>query len=283
MTSLVIPRAVLALAMAATLAAPLAAEEIGPDTVVARVGDTEITLGHMIVMRAQLPPEYQQLEDEVLYRAVLDQLIRQSAVAESLGDRLSLGARLALENERRSYVAGEALARIAEEAVTDEAVQGAYEAAYANAEPTTEYHAAHILVESQEEAQAILMELENGADFAELAKERSIGPSGPNGGDLGWFSAGMMVKPFEDAVVGMKPGDISAPVETTFGWHVIKLHESRLKGAPPINDVRDDLVQQIQRDAMEQALSKYTEEAEVTETEVEIDPSLLKNIELLGD
>ncbi|TCP40239.1 peptidylprolyl isomerase [Rhodovulum marinum] len=277
------PKAILALALAATLAAPISAEEVGPDTVVARVGETEITLGHMIVMRAQLPPEYQQLDDEVLYRAVLDQLIRQSAVAESLGDRLSLGARLALENERRSYVAGEALARIAEEAVTDEAVQSAYEAAYANAEPTTEYHAAHILVESEEEAQTILAELEDGADFAELAKERSIGPSGPNGGDLGWFSTGMMVKPFEDVVVGMEPGEISGPVETGFGWHVIKLHEARLKGAPPLGDVRDDLVQQIQRDAMEQALTKYTEEAEVTETEVEIDPAILKNIDMLGD
>lgn len=283
MTSLVIPRAVLALAMAATLAAPLAAEEIGPDTVVARVGETDITLGHMIVLRAQLPAEYQQLPDDVLYEAILDQLIRQSAVVESVGSDLSLGAKLALENERRSFVAGEALSRIAEEAVTDEAVQAAYEAAYTDAEPTREFSAAHILVETEEEAQTILEELDNGTDFAELAKEKSTGPSGPNGGDLGWFTSGMMVKPFEDAVLGMEPGEVAGPVETQFGWHVIKLNESRIKNAPPLDDVRIELVQQIQQDAIESALEELTSAADVTRTEVEIDPAMLNDRDLLSD
>ncbi|TCO73479.1 peptidylprolyl isomerase [Rhodovulum euryhalinum] len=273
----------LVLALVAGFALPAAAEEIGPDTVVARVGATEITLGHMIVLRAQLPAEYQQLPDDVLYQAVLDQLIRQSAVAEQIGTELSLGARLSLENEQRSYLAGEALARVAEEAATDEAVQTAYEAAYAAAEPTTEFQAAHILLESQEAAQAVLAELENGADFAELAKSKSVGPSGPNGGDLGWFSAGMMVKPFEDAVLAMEPGTVSGPVETQFGWHIIKLNETRLKDAPPLNEVRADIVQQLQRDAMEAALEKYTAEAEITRTEIEIDPAILKNRDLLGE
>jgi len=277
------PKAVLALALSATLAAPLSAEDIGPDTVVARVGDTEITLGHMIVLRAQLPEEYQQLPDDVLYRAVLDQLIRQSAVVEGIGEELSLGARLALENERRSFLAGEALARVAEDAATDEAVQSAYEAAYSDAEPMTEFRAAHILVESEEEAKAVLTELENGADFAELAKEKSVGPSGPNGGDLGWFTTGMMVKPFEDAVTAMEPGTVSAPVETQFGWHIIKLHETRLKGAPPLDDVRAEIVQNIQRQAMETALEKYTAEANVTEPDLDIDPAILKNRELLAE
>lgn len=277
------PKPLLALALMAGLALPVAAEEIGPGTVVARVGDTEITLGHMIVLRAQLPAEYQQLPDDVLYRAVLDQLIRQSAVAQGLGRELSLGARLALENEQRSFIAGEALARVAEEAVTEEAVQAAYEAAYANAEPMTEFRAAHILVETEEEAKALLDELSNGADFGELAKDKSVGPSGPNGGELGWFTTGMMVKPFEDAVVAMEPGSVAGPIETQFGWHVIKLHETRLKGAPALSDVRAELVQQIQRDAMEAALTKYTEEADVTETEIEIDPAILKNRELLGE
>ncbi|SIO49037.1 peptidyl-prolyl cis-trans isomerase C [Rhodovulum sp. ES.010] len=276
------PKPLLALALVAGLALPAAAQDVGPDTVVARVGESEITLGHMIVLRSQLPAEYQELPDDVLYQAVLDQLIRQSAVVERAGGELSLGAKLALENERRSFVAGEALSRIAEDAVTEEAVQDAYEAAYATAEPTTEFHASHILVESEEDALALLAEIENGADFATLAKENSVGPSGPNGGDLGWFTAGMMVKPFEVAVVELEPGGVAGPVQTQFGWHVIKLHETRLKDAPAIEDVRAELVQQIQRDAMETALETYTAEADISRTDVEIDPSILKNREILN-
>ncbi|ARC87236.1 peptidylprolyl isomerase [Rhodovulum sp. MB263] len=269
------------LALGATLALPALADEIGPDTVVARVGDQEITIGHMIVLRAQLPAEYQQLPDDVLYQAVLDQLIRQTAVGEAIGEDLSTGARLALENERRSFVAGEALSRLAEAAVTDEAVKAAYNATYGDADPINEYHAAHILVDTEDEAQAIEAQLKDGADFAELAKEKSTGPSGPNGGDLGWFSEGMMVQPFEEAVTVLEPGEVSAPVQTQFGWHVIKLYETRLKDAPRLADVRGELVQQIQRDAMEAALEKYTEEAEVSRTEIEVDPAILKDQSVL--
>ncbi|GAA0296863.1 peptidylprolyl isomerase [Rhodovulum strictum] len=280
------PRALkplLALALMAGLAFPAAADDIGPETVVARVGATEITLGHMIVMRSQLPFEYQSLPDDVLYEAILDQLVRQSAVAEQVGDRLSLGARLALENERRSFLAGEALARIAREAATDEAIQAAYDAAYSGAEPTTEYRAAHILVETEEEAQAALAKVREGNDFGEVAKETSIDSSGPMGGELGWFTKGMMVQSFEDAVVAMQPGTVSGPFETQFGWHLVKLHESRLKDAPPLDEVRDGIIQQIQRDAMEAALERHTAEAKVIRTELEIDPAILKNRELVED
>lgn len=271
----------LAMALSAALAGPLAAEEIGADTVVARVGDTEITLGHMVVMRAQLPPEYQQLPDDVLYEAVLDQLIRQTAIVQGMGEDLSLGARLALENERRSFVAGEALSRIAEAAVTDEALQKAYDATYADAGPTTEYSAAHILVETEEEAREIRAALDGGADFADLAREKSTGPSGPNGGDLGWFGEGMMVKAFEDAVVALEPGQVSDPVQTEFGWHVIKLNETRLKEVPALDDVRAELVQQVQGEAMEAALEEATAAAEVTRSEIEIDPAVLGDRSLL--
>ncbi|TCP61087.1 peptidyl-prolyl cis-trans isomerase C [Rhodovulum bhavnagarense] len=274
-------RSMFAFVLSTGLALPLAAEEIGPDTVVARVGETSITLGHMIVMRAQLPPEYQQLPDDVLYEAVLDQLIRQSAVADSIGDDLSLGARLALENEQRSYIAGEALSRVAQEAVTDETIQAAYEAAYAAAEPEREYNAAHILVKTEDEAKAIRAELDGGADFAELAKTKSTGPSGPNGGDLGWFTKGMMVKPFEDAVLGLEPGQVSDPVETQFGWHVVTLRDSRIKQAPALDEVRDDLVQQIQRDAMEKAMEDLTAAADIERPEVQVDPALLNDRSLL--
>lgn len=274
-------RPLFALALSAGLALPAFAADIAPDTVVARVGKTEITLGHMIVMRAQLPAEYQQLPDDVLYEAVLDQLIRQSAVADSIGTDLSLGARLALENEQRSFIAGEALGRVADEAVTDEALQAAYEAAYAGDEPEREFSAAHILVKTEDEAKAIKEELDGGADFAALAREKSVGPSGPNGGDLGWFTMGMMVKPFEDAVLALDSGEVSGPIQTQFGWHVVKLNESRIKEAPALADVRDQLAEQIQRAAMEEAMEDLTNAADVERPELDIDPAILNDRSLL--
>ena len=88
---------------------------------------------------------------------------------------------------------------------------------------TTEVRASHILVKTEEEAKSLYEEIKNGASFAELAEKKSLCPSGQNGGDLRWFGKGMMVKPFEDAAFALKKGEISQPVETQFGWHLIKL------------------------------------------------------------
>ena len=88
---------------------------------------------------------------------------------------------------------------------------------------TTEVKASHILVKTEEEAKKLYDEIKNGASFAKIAEEKSLCPSGQNGGDLGFFGKGMMVKPFEDTAFALKKGEISKPVETQFGWHLIKL------------------------------------------------------------
>jgi peptidyl-prolyl cis-trans isomerase C len=88
---------------------------------------------------------------------------------------------------------------------------------------TTEIRASHILVKTEEEAKKLYDEIQNGKDFAQIAQEVSLCPSGQNGGDLGFFGKGMMVKPFEDAAFSLEIGEISKPVETQFGWHLIKL------------------------------------------------------------
>jgi len=145
-----------------------------------------------------------------------------------------------------------------------------------------EYKAAHILVETEEEAQAVVEELEGGADFAAVAKEKSTGPSGPNGGDLGWFSKGMMVAPFEEAVVGMEAGALSAPVQTQFGWHVIKLEETRVKEAPSLDEVRDELRTKVEQDAVTAHIDALVENANVDKSGVEgVDPAMLSNTDLL--
>ena len=131
--------------------------------------------------------------------------------------------------------------------ITDEEIQAEYDE-QAALSPGQEYKARHILVESQGEAAAIIEELQGGADFETLARERSTGPSGPNGGDLGWFNPNQMVAPFSAAVQAMEDGAYSSePVQTDFGWHVILREDSRASVPPPLDSVRDTVRQAIQQ------------------------------------
>jgi peptidyl-prolyl cis-trans isomerase C len=272
------------LALAAAVALPVAAQdEPGVDTVVATVNDTEITLGHMLVARATLPQQYQQLPDDVLFKGILDQLVQQTALADSFTGELPPRVTLSIENETRSLTAGEAIEGVMAENVSDEELQAAYDAQYKDAEPEQEFNASHILVETKEEADAIKSELDGGADFAEVAKEKSTGPSGPGGGSLGWFGPGMMVPAFEEAVAGMEAGSVSDPVETQFGWHVIKLNETRTGEAPTLEDVREKLETQVRQTKVQTAIESITEAAEVDRSAAEgIDPTVLKNTEWLN-
>ncbi|UOA25467.1 peptidylprolyl isomerase [Pseudosulfitobacter sp. DSM 107133] len=272
-----------AVAVALTLSQPLYAQDETPQlsTVVATVNGVDITLGHMLVAKATLPQQYQQLPDEVLFPGILDQLVQQTALQQSYSGELPKRVELSMENEQRSLVAGEAIEKILATAVTDEALQAAYDATYANAEPTKEFNASHILVETEDEAKAIVEELKGGADFAATAREKSTGPSGPGGGSLGWFGPGAMVPEFETAVATMEPGDISDPVQTQFGWHVIKLNEVRNAEAPALEDVRAELEQQVRSEAVAAAVDALVADADVNRDGAEgMDPSVLSTVKL---
>lgn len=277
----VIPRLFPAV-LAAALALPAAAQDAPTtETIVATVNGTDITLGHMIALRAGLPQQYQQLPPEVLFSGILDQLVNQQLLAETETE-LSLGGQISIENETRAILANQAITGIIDGAVTDETLNAAYEAMFADIEPATEFNASHILVETEEEALALVDALEGGADFAELAREKSTGPSGPNGGALGWFGPGMMVAPFEAATAELEVGSFSAPVQTEFGWHVIILNDKRLSEAPPLDAVRAELTDQIQRDAIDAAISGLTDNGAVDRSAAEaIDPNVLNDPSLL--
>ena len=262
------------------LGMPAAAQDA--DTVVATVNGVEITVGHMIVARATLPQQYQQLPDEVLFQGILDQLVQQEALRQSYEGELPARAKKSLENETRSLTAGEAVEEIMADAVTPTSVQEAYEELYANQAPGEEYNASHILVGTEEEAATLVTELEGGADFATLAKEKSTGPSGPGGGELGWFGTGTMVAEFETAVVDLEAGEVSAPVQTQFGWHVIKLNEKRLKDVPTISEVREELEQKVRQDAVQVAIEALVAEAEVDRSGADgINPQILRDISVV--
>jgi peptidyl-prolyl cis-trans isomerase C len=169
-------------------------------------------------------------------------------------------------------------------AVTKEDIEKAYQDTYLTGAKGQEYNASHILVESKEEAEAIALQLRGGAEFAEMAREKSTGPSGPNGGALGWFSAGMMVAPFQTAVESLKPGEVSGPVETQFGWHVIKLNETRIQEAPDLAEVRGEIEVKLQQEAVEAKVDSLVSSAKVTRTnKADVDASVLSKIELLEE
>ncbi|PUB80279.1 MAG: diguanylate cyclase [gamma proteobacterium symbiont of Ctena orbiculata] len=133
---------------------------------------------------------------------------------------------------------------------SEEDIQKAYQEDYAG-QSGNEYKARHILVKEQDEATALIEKLDGGADFAELAVEHSTGPTGKNGGDLGWFDVAQMVKPFGDALKTLEKGKYSAaPVETQFGWHVILLEDTRVSEAPSLDSVKGKIVNKLKQVAL---------------------------------
>ena len=269
--------------MALSAGAGFAQEELTADSVIASVNGTDITLGHIIVLRSQLPEEYQSLPDAVLFDGIVAQLIEQTLLADyaEANAEIPREVGLAIANERRALYAAVQIEDIAARDISDEAIQAAYDEQYGNLPPEPEFNASHILVETEEEAQALIVTLEGGADFAELAKEKSTGPSGPNGGELGWFGLGMMVEPFEAAVVDMEVGAISGVVETQFGWHVLILNEKRNKPAPTLEQTRPAIMDGLRQAAVEAEIANLRESADITPPAEGFDATLMRDTSLL--
>ena len=146
--------------------------------------------------------------------------------------------------------------------VTDEELRPEYEAQVA--QMPKEYHARHILVDDQAKADAITKQLKAGGDFAKAAEKNSKDPSGKSGGDLGWLTLDSMVKPFSDAVAALEPGQMTdAPVQSQFGWHIIKLEESRVSAAPPFEEVKDRVKMIEQRKKLQDYLDELRKGAKI--------------------
>jgi PPIC-type PPIASE domain len=211
-----------ALILGVALCAPLAAQEPGARTVLAVVNGTEIMLGHLIAARAGLPAEYQSLPDEVIFDGLLDQMIQQAVIEQSLEGKLTLREELALANERRAAMSAILVRQLADRSISEEAVLAAYEAQFAEFTPQTEYHASHILVDSQELALTLKSRIEAGEDFATLAIENSTDGSAAGGGDLGWFGLGQMVarlkRPWSPPKSARSRGRLRPSSAITWSW-----------------------------------------------------------------
>lgn len=279
------PRPLLAAAFAAAMAfgpSAQAQDNADPNEVLATVNGTEITLGHVIAVRADLPRQYDQFPPALLFQGILDQLIQQTLLQQSFEGDLSLQSKILLENEERAVTAGEVIAEVMEGGIDEAELKAAYEEQYPDETGETEYRASHILVETEEEAQNLVTELEGGADFAALAKEHSTGPSASAGGDLGWFGEGDMVQPFFEAVAALEPGGVSDPVKTQFGWHVVTLAETRDKERPDFETVREELASQAREKMLTAHVEKLSENAQIERADTSgIDPEAINDTSLL--
>lgn len=232
-------------AAALTLSAPGLAETIA--TVNGEnIDDT--TFNFYLESRIQKPAEQasQQERDAVLQELTDIYLLTTQPVAEELAADDRVKAQLELQ-ERGVIAQAVAQDFLARNQATEEEILAEYQVQKTMA-PPLQFKARHILVETQAAATDLIAQLDGGADFGELAKTHSTGPSGPSGGDLGWFSPEQMVQPFSEAVAAMDDGEYtSAPVQTQFGWHVILREESRANEPPPLESVRDVLKQSVEQ------------------------------------
>lgn len=245
---------------ASILAVGLFAPTIAPPAFAQSDTDVFMTIDGHDVTRADLDiaskdladvlrtlPENVRQEYVLTYLTDLE-LIAKSDRAEKLLDEPDV--QRAIEYGRKKALIDQVLTRIADEAATDEAVEARFKEMIADAKPEQEVKARHILVKTEEEAIALKKELDGGADFGELAKEHSLDPgSGPRGGELGYFSHGQMVPPFEKAAFALKIGEISDPVQSQFGWHLILVEDRREKPLPKLADVAPQIRDEIARDA----------------------------------
>lgn len=147
--------------------------------------------------------------------------------------------------------------------ITDDEIKAIYDEQYAG-KTNQEFKARHILVKTEDEAKALIKQLDGGADFAQLAKEHSTGPSSSAGGDLGWFEKDMMVKPFADAVASMTNGThSSSPVNTQFGWHIILREDAKDLGSVELAQVKDDIISSLRTQKLRALINKLRENAKV--------------------
>ena len=224
-------------------------QDIDLEEIVLTVNGQPMTTGEVIAYQYNregpaLPQDPLQLQNMLVNELLNSMLLAQEAERTGLDKEPIVVAELS--TQRTAALRKAMLNRLLnEEEVSDEELKKAYDESYGNFE-SSEYRARHILVDNEARAKELIEELNKGADFVTLAKENSTGPSGPNGGDLGWFTTDTMVKPFGDAVKLMDKGAHSEdPVETQFGWHVIKLEDIRKLEKPDIESVKEELTTDI--------------------------------------
>jgi peptidyl-prolyl cis-trans isomerase C len=260
-------------------AAPLAAQDSAPkpDVVVAEVNGEKILMADLQATYRSLPQRLQQVPFEQLYKPLLEHAISIRLLANEgrkakLEESEAVKARVKyIENQ---YVYEAYVEKIVGERATDAKLKEAYEAYVKEYKGEEEVRASHILVKTEQEAKDIITQLDKGADFAKLAKEKSTDPSKEkNSGDLGFFTKEQMVKEFAEAAFALKKGETTkAPVKTQFGWHVIRVTDRRTAAAPPFDEVKDQLKQKLAETIAQEEITKLKNTAKIARFDAEGKP-----------
>lgn len=239
-------------ALAFTALVAFQAPAFADDAVVAKVGNLEIHQSELDLAVANLDPQLAQLPDDqkkvaALSAAIDVKLLASDATAEKLDQTDDFKKRMQYLTDRELHNAY--FKKHVVDTVTDADVKARYDKEVAALPKQEEVHARHILVKTEDEAKDVIKQLDAGKDFAELAKEKSTDPNKDDGGDLGYFTRGRMVKEFEDAAFSLEKGTYSkTPVKTDFGYHVIKVEDKRDSPPPPFEQVQDQVRQLVMRD-----------------------------------
>ena len=230
-------------------AAPAAPAPASPNTVVATVGGETITEADLAFAAEDLGQDLQQIPQDQIRAVLLAQMIDLKLMAQA--GHVAKLEDSDLYKERLSYLQDRALRRAytkqaVSDTITPDQIKAAYDQQIAAMPSVDEIHARHILVSSEDDAKAIKAQLDGGADYAALAKEKSIEPGAKDsGGDLGYFTQDKMVKPFGDAAFALKVNEISQPVQTQFGWHIIQVLDRRPAAKPTLEALTQQIGQQL--------------------------------------
>jgi peptidyl-prolyl cis-trans isomerase C len=236
------------------------------DQVVARVNGVDIRQSDIALAEEDLGAEMQQIPPDqkrdhlITYLADII-MVSQAAEQKKLGESDEFKRRLAML--RNKVLMGLALQDEVKSALTDEAFRKVYDEAVKSVPPQEEARARHILVENEDEAKAIAEQIKGGADFATLAKEKSKDPGAADGGDLGYFTKDQMVPEFADVAFKMYPGQVSNPVKSQFGWHIIKLEDKRQRPVPEFEKVKDQIETFLTRKAQTEYVAKLRQNGKI--------------------
>jgi peptidyl-prolyl cis-trans isomerase C len=245
---------------------------------VAKVNGAEITDAELAFAEAEVGAEIAGLPPESRRRVLVEYLIEAHLFADEANKgQLTTGKDF---EDRLAYYKLRAMRDAFYEkkvrgGVSDAQARAAYDEQIGKLKPEQEVHARHILVKTEDEAKDLVKQIKAGADFKELAQKSSDGGSAHSGGDLGYFARGQMVKTFEDAAFALEPGQISDPIKSEFGWHVIKVEDKRTKAAPAFEEVKDQITASLTQAQLKDTVQKLRSSATV---EI-LDPDLKKSID----
>ena len=240
------------------------------DTVVASVDGTKIYASDIVQLYQGLPDRYRQVPMAQIADQLLERLIDQTVLANA-ARKAGLDKSSTIERRIKMLIDGVLQQAYIEANIgtylSDEMLKEEYRKRVAELRTDEEIRARHILLKTEDEAKKVIAELQKGADFAEAAKKHSTGPSGVKGGDLGFFSKGMMVPEFQNAAFAMKDGEIStSPVKTQFGWHIIKVEERRKSEPPSFDQMAAELRRDMNQKAHQSIIDEQRKKAKIEMT-----------------